>query len=80
MAHMGANHASMNHEGMDHGGMKHGSMDHGNMDHGSMDHDVGASTSDACSNMGMHGMSVGISRFVSATCPGAANNAVCLPR
>lgn len=51
MAHMGANHANMNHEGMDHGSMKHGSMDHGNMDH-----DVGASTSDMCSNM--HGMSM----------------------
>ncbi|CAL1687992.1 unnamed protein product [Lasius platythorax] len=63
MAHMGADHASMNHEGMDYGNMKHGSMDHASMNHGSMDHasmnhDVGASTSDACSNMGMHGMSM----------------------
>ncbi|XP_029166814.1 high affinity copper uptake protein 1 isoform X2 [Nylanderia fulva] len=61
MAHM--DHGSMNHGGMDHGGMKHesmdhGSMGHGSMSHGSMNHDVGASTSDACSNMGMHGMSM----------------------
>ncbi|XP_029678151.1 high affinity copper uptake protein 1 [Formica exsecta] len=58
MAHMGMEHTSMNHEGMNHGSMDHASMNHGTMDHGRMDHDVGASTSDACSDMGSHGMSM----------------------
>ncbi|KAL6440944.1 hypothetical protein ACFW04_003381 [Cataglyphis niger] len=49
-------HMSMNHEGMNHGSINHGSMDHASMNHGTMDHDVGASTSDACSDMGSHGM------------------------
>ncbi|KAL6440941.1 hypothetical protein ACFW04_003381 [Cataglyphis niger] len=56
MAHMDMEHMSMNHEGMNHGSINHGSMDHASMNHGTMDHDVGASTSDACSDMGSHGM------------------------
>lgn len=63
MAHTGMEHTSMNHEGMN-----HGSVNHGSMDHASMDHDVGTSTSDACSNMGSHGMLVGISRLSSIRC------------
>ncbi|XP_050446603.1 high affinity copper uptake protein 1 isoform X2 [Cataglyphis hispanica] len=61
MAHMDMEHMSMNHEGMNHGSVNHGSMDHasmnhGAMDHAGMDHGVGASTSNACSDMGSHGM------------------------
>lgn len=55
MAHM--EHASMNHEGVNHKSMDHASMNHGSMNH-PMSHDIGASTSDACSNMDMHGMSM----------------------
>ncbi|KAL6266580.1 hypothetical protein P5V15_003427 [Pogonomyrmex californicus] len=52
MAHLGMDHGSMNHGSMDHGSMNHGSMDHGSM------HGAEVSTNDACSNMGMHGMSM----------------------
>lgn len=67
MAHHGMDHGGMTHDSMDHGSMDHGSMDHASMDHGSMNygsmshgmqHNVEASTNDACSGMGMHGMSV----------------------
>lgn len=78
MAHMGMEHTSMNHEGMNHGSMDHASMNHGTMDHGRMDHDVGASTSDACSDMGSHGMSVGISRLSNTQC--YANDIICFSR
>lgn len=70
----GAHHAGMDHSNMhgsmDHSGMSHGNMNHGSMDHGSMDHIVHAvnSQSEACPDMGMHGMSVRIIRiFVSLT-------------
>lgn len=53
-----ASHESMDHSNMDES-MMHSSMDHANMDHGSMNHEGHlAAASEACGNMGMHGMSV----------------------
>ncbi|XP_054008684.1 high affinity copper uptake protein 1 isoform X2 [Hylaeus anthracinus] len=53
-----AHDAVMSHSSMEDHGM--GSMDHGSMDHDGMDHTghTGASTSDPCADMGMHGMSM----------------------
>lgn len=71
MANSSGDHAShgahMAHSGMDHGNMNHNVVDHSSMDH-SFNHgsaqNVEASTSDVCSNVGMHGhgMSVRICR------------------
>lgn len=63
MAHRDMEHASMNHRSMD-----HASMSHGSMNHVGMSNDVGASTSDVCNSMDMHGMSVGMSRSFSTWC------------
>lgn len=53
-----ASHESMDHSNMDES-MMHSSMDHANMDHGSMNHESHlTAASEACGNMGMHGMSV----------------------
>ncbi|XP_050578612.1 high affinity copper uptake protein 1 [Bombus affinis] len=53
-----ASHESMDHSNMDEN-MMHSSMDHANMDHGSMNHEGHhAAASEACGNMGMHGMSM----------------------
>lgn len=61
ITHMDMEHASMNHGSMDHTSMSHGSMNHGS-------NDVGASTNNVCSSMGMHGMSVGMSRSFNTWC------------
>ncbi|XP_012243074.1 high affinity copper uptake protein 1 [Bombus impatiens] len=53
-----ASHESMDHSNMDKS-MMHSSMDHTNMDHGSMNHESHlTAASEACGNMGMHGMSM----------------------
>lgn len=68
MDHGSMNHGSMDHGNMDHGSMDHGSMDHGSMNHGSMNHGVEASMDNACSGMGMHGMSVRMIRSFRPLC------------
>ncbi|KZC07807.1 PREDICTED: high affinity copper uptake protein 1 [Dufourea novaeangliae] len=57
MSHAGIDHSNM------HGGMGHDSMDHDHMSHGTMDHNdhaghTVATATEACANMGMHGMSM----------------------
>ncbi|XP_043578235.1 high affinity copper uptake protein 1 [Bombus pyrosoma] len=53
-----ASHESMDHSSMDES-MMHSSMDHASMDHGSMNHESHLNAaSEACGNMGMHGMSM----------------------
>ncbi|KAK2586352.1 hypothetical protein KPH14_010643 [Odynerus spinipes] len=61
MSHQDMDHGSMNHGAMDHNHMDHAAMKHAGMDHSSMDHTAHIqkeAASGACSNMGMHGMSM----------------------
>lgn len=58
---MNMSHQAIDHGSMDHGSMGHDHMGHGNMQHAGMDHSMHMqkeAVSGACSNMGMHGMSM----------------------